>query len=197
MPCYEFEGLSPVVHPEAFVHDTAVLIGDVFIGQGCYVGPSASLRGDFGRLVLEKGANIQDNCVMHSFPGTEAIIEEDGHIGHGAILHGCRIGKNALIGMNAVVMDNAVIGQDSFVAAMSFVKAGFTVPPGMLALGSPARVLRTLTDKELAWKVTGTREYLDLAARSRATMRQVAPLTSPEPDRRRLPGDFRPLNLSR
>ena len=197
MPCYEFEGLIPVIHPGAFVHDTAVLIGDVLIGPGCYVGPSASLRGDFGRLVLEKGSNIQDNCVMHSFPGTEAVIEEDGHVGHGAILHGCRVGKNALIGMNAVVMDNAVIGQDSFVGAMSFVKAGLIVPPRMLALGSPAKILRELTEKELAWKIAGTREYQDLAIRSKATMRQTTPLPAPEPDRRRLPGDLRPLKESR
>ena len=197
MACYEFEGLIPVIHPGAFVHDTAVLIGDVLIGPGCYVGPSASLRGDFGRLVLEKGSNIQDNCVMHSFPGTEAVIEEDGHVGHGAILHGCRVGKNALIGMNAVVMDNAVIGEDSFVGAMSFVKAGLIVPPRMLALGSPAKILRELTEKELAWKIAGTREYQDLAVRSKATMRQTAPLAAPEPDRRRLPGDLRPLKESR
>jgi len=197
MPCYEFEGLIPVVHPDAFVHDTAVLIGDVHIGPGCYVGPGASLRGDFGRLLMEKGANIQDNCVMHSFPGTEAVIEEDGHIGHGAILHGCRVGKNALIGMHVVVMDNAVIGQDSFVGAMSFVKSGFEVPPRMLALGSPAKILRELTEAELAWKIAGTREYQDLAVRSRATLRPIAPLPAPEPDRRRLPGDLRPLHQSR
>ena len=108
MPVYSLEGITPVVHPDAFVHETAVLIGDVLIGAGCYIGPHASLRGDFGRIVVEQGANVQDTCVLHSFPGKDCIVERDGHIGHGAVLHGCRIGPNALIGMNAVVMDDVV-----------------------------------------------------------------------------------------
>ena len=104
---YSIDGVIPVVHPEAYVHPTAVLIGDVIIGPGCYVGPCACLRGDFGRLVLERGSNLQDGCVMHGFPNTDTVIEQDGHVGHGAILHGCRIGRDALVGMNAVVMDGA------------------------------------------------------------------------------------------
>lgn len=107
MPCYEIDGLKPVVHPDAYVHPDAVLIGDVHIGPGVYVAPLASLRGDFGRLIVHAGANIQDCCVMHGFPGIDTVVEEDGHIGHGAILHGCRIRRNALVGMNAVIMDEA------------------------------------------------------------------------------------------
>ena len=136
---YSIDGVIPVVHPEAFVHPTAVLIGDVIIGPGCYVGPCASLRGDFGRLILERGSNIQDGCVMHGFPNTDTVIEEDGHIGHGAILHGCRIGRDALVGMNAVVMDGAIIGESAMVAAMAFVRAGFEVPPRSLAAGIPGQ----------------------------------------------------------
>jgi len=107
MPCYEIDEIRPVVHPTAYLHPTAVLIGDVIIGAGCYIGPACSLRGDFGRLIVEDGANIQDTCVVHGFPGTDTVVEMDGHIGHGAILHGCRIGRNAMVGMNAVVMDKA------------------------------------------------------------------------------------------
>jgi phenylacetic acid degradation protein len=121
---YAIDGLVPVIDPSAYVHPSAVLIGDVIVGPGCYVGPCASLRGDFGRLILGRGANVQDTCVMHGFPGTDTVIEEDGHIGHGAVLHGCRIGRNALVGMNAVIMDNAVLGESSIVAACAFVKAG-------------------------------------------------------------------------
>ncbi|HNO13630.1 MAG TPA: phenylacetic acid degradation protein PaaY, partial [Accumulibacter sp.] len=88
---YAIDGIVPVVDPRAFVHPTAVLIGDVIVGPGCYVGPCASLRGDFGRLILERGANLQDSCVMHGFPGTDTVVGEDGHIGHGAVLHGCRV----------------------------------------------------------------------------------------------------------
>ena len=124
MPCYEINGIVPVVDPTAFVHPTATLIGDVIVGPGCYVAPGASLRGDFGRIVLERGSNLQDCCVMHGFPGTDTTVGEDGHIGHGAILHGCVIKKNAMVGMNAVVMDEAVIGESAIVAACAFVKAG-------------------------------------------------------------------------
>jgi len=110
MPCYAIEGVIPVVHPTAYVHPTAVLIGDVHIGPNCYVGPNASLRGDFGRIVLHAGANVQDNCVMHGFPQQDTLVEENGHIGHGAVLHSCTVRRDALVGMNAVVMDEAVVG---------------------------------------------------------------------------------------
>ena len=107
MPSYSIEGVIPVVHPSAYVHPTAVLIGDVHIGPNCYVGPNASLRGDFGRIVLLAGANVQDNCVMHGFPQQDTVVEENGHIGHGAVLHSCIVRRDALVGMNAVVMDEA------------------------------------------------------------------------------------------
>lgn len=186
---YEIDGITPVVDPSAYVHPSAVLIGDVIIGPDCYVGPCACLRGDFGRLILERGANIQDTCVMHGFPGSDTVVEEDGHIGHGAVLHGCRVGRNALIGMNAVVMDNAVIGESTIVAAGAFVKAGAEIAARMLAVGSPAKVLRPLTEDEMAWKVDGTRLYQELTARSLRSMRLTQALEAIEPDRRRIKAD--------
>lgn len=105
MSYYAFEGLIPVVHPTAFVHPSAVLIGDVIVGAGVYIGPLASLRGDYGRLIVQAGANIQDGCIMHGYCDTDTIVGENGHIGHGAILHGCVIGRDALVGMNSVIMD--------------------------------------------------------------------------------------------
>ena len=183
---YAIDGIVPVVDPTAFVHPTAVLIGDVIVGPGCYVGPCASLRGDFGRLILERGANLQDTCVMHGFPGTDTIVGEDGHIGHGAVLHGCQIRRNALVGMNAVIMDNAVIGESAVVAACAFVKAGVEIPPGSLAAGMPARVIRPLSDGEIAWKVDGTHTYQDLTRRCLATMVECDPLAAVEPERPRI-----------
>ena len=183
---YSINGVTPVVDPTAFVHPSAVLIGDVIVGANCYVGPCASLRGDFGRIELRAGANLQDVCVMHGFPGTDTLVEEDGHIGHGAILHGCIVRRNALVGMNAVVNDNAEIGESSIVAAMAFVKAGMVVPPRTLAAGIPARILRELSAQEMAWKVDGTKSYQELAQRSRATMLRTRPLAAVEPDRKRL-----------
>ncbi len=186
MPCYEINGLVPVVDPTAFVHPSAILIGDVIVGPRCYVGPAASLRGDFGRIVLEAGSNVQDGCVMHGFPGTDTVVEEDGHIGHGAVLHGCVVKKNAMVGMNAVVMDEVVIGESAIVAACAFVKAGEQIPPRSLAVGTPARVLRTLSDEEIAWKVSGTKSYQDLTLRSLQTLKEVVPLTAVEPNRQRI-----------
>jgi phenylacetic acid degradation protein len=183
---YEINGVAPVVHPTAYVHPSAVLIGDVIVGPRCYIGPLASMRGDFGRLILEEGANLQDTCVMHGFPGEDTVVEVDGHIGHGAVLHGCRIGRNAMVGMNAVVMDRAIIGAESIVAAMSFVKAGMQVPPRSMVMGAPARIVREISDKDIAWKSFGTRQYHDLAIRSMQTMREVEALTEVEPDRKRI-----------
>src|SRR4051794_393468 len=148
---YAIDGIVPVVDPSAFVHPSAVLIGDVIVGPRCYIGPLASMRGDFGRLVLEEGANLQDTCVVHGFAGEETVVEVDGHIGHGAVLHGCRIKRNAMVGMNAVVMDRAVVGEESIVAAMSFVKAGMIIPPRSMVMGTPARIVRALTDEDVQW----------------------------------------------
>lgn len=183
---YSIDGVTPVVDPSSYVHPSAVLIGDVVIGRNCYIGPLASLRGDFGRILIGDGANVQDGCIMHGFPGTDSLVEEDGHIGHGAILHGCKIRRGALVGMNSVVNDNADIGEFAIVAAMSFVKAEMVVPPRMLAAGTPARVLRELTTLEMAWKAEGTRSYQELTLRSLNTMQETVALCAPETGRKRL-----------
>jgi phenylacetic acid degradation protein len=194
MPCYEIDGLRPVVDPTAYVHPTAVLIGDVVIGPGAYIGPCASLRGDFGRIVLQAGCNVQDTCVIHGFPASDTLLEDNAHIGHGAVLHGCVIRADALVGMNAVVMDEAEVGAGAFVAASAFVRAGLKVPARSLAAGVPAKVLRELSDQELAWKREGTATYQRLTERCLATMKECAPLPAEEPGRRRLDtGTVQPL----
>lgn len=186
MPIYSLDGLIPVVDPSAFVHPQAVLLGDVIVGPRCYVGPGASLRGDFGRIIMREGANVQDCCVLHSFPSKDTVLEVEAHIGHAAVLHGCIIGRGALIGIGAIVMDDVVVEEEAFVGAASFVRAGFVVPRRTLVLGVPARVVRELKPEELAWKATGTREYQELAERCRASLRECAPLAQAEADRPRL-----------
>ena len=194
MPCYEIDGLRPVVDPTAYVHPTAVLIGDVVVGPGAYVGPCASLRGDFGRIVLEQGCNVQDTCVIHGFPASDTLLEADAHVGHGAVLHGCVVRADALVGMNAVVMDEAEVGPGAFVAASAFVRAGLKVPARSLAAGVPAKILRELSDQELAWKREGTAAYQRLTERCLATMKECVPLAAQEPGRKRLDvGDIQPL----
>lgn len=198
MPCYAIDGVKPVVHPSAYVHPTAILIGDVIVGPGVYVGPSASLRGDFGRLRLAEDSNIQDNCSMHGFPGTETLIDVEAHIGHGAVLHGCVIKRGALVGMNSVVMDGAEVGEESIVAAMCFVKAGMIVPKRSLVTGIPGKVVRQVTDDEYAWKVEGTRTYQDLTVRSMKSMVECTPLAEIEPDRPQVDaGETKPLSQTR
>ena len=183
---YAINGVTPVVDPTAYLHPSAMLVGDVIVGAGCYIGPCASLRGDFGRIEIRAGANLQDCCVAHGFPGSDTVVGEDGHVGHCAVLHGCVIERNALIGMNCVVNDDAVIGESAIVAAMAFVKAKMVVPPRTLVAGIPGKIIRELTQQEIDWKGGGTREYQDLVKRSLSTMREVKPLAAPEPDRKRL-----------
>lgn len=186
MPCYSIEGVIPVVDPSAYIHPTAVLIGDVIVGADCYIGPAACLRGDFGRIVLHRGANLQDTCVVHGFPGHDTVIEENGHIGHGAVLHSCIVRRDALVGMNAVVMDDAEVGEAAIVAACAFIRADMKVPPRSLAAGVPAKILRQLTDQEVAWKQEGTQTYHDLTKRCLASMQEVQPLAAVEANRPQL-----------
>ena len=183
---YAIDGIVPVVHPSAFVHPSAVLIGDVHVGARAYIGPCASLRGDFGRIVVEEGANIQDHCMLHGFPGKDTVAGAETTIGHGAVLHGCVVRRGALVGMNAVVNDNAEVGEDAVIAALAFVKAEGRVPARSLAAGIPARVLRELTAEEIRWKDDNMRLYQQLAERSRDTMREVEALAAPERGRKRI-----------
>lgn len=194
MPCYSIEGVVPVIDPSAYVHPTAVLIGDVIVGPDCYVGPCAVLRGDFGRIVLQRGSNLQDTCVIHGFPAQDTVVEENGHIGHGAVLHSCIVRRDALVGMNAVVMDEAEVGEAAILAACAFVPAGKKIPARSLAAGIPAKVMRELSDQEVAWKLEGTRTYQHLTQRCLASMKEVDPLAAVEADRPRVNApDVKPL----
>ena len=183
MPLYTFEGRSPTVDPGAFIAPTATLVGDVHVEVGASVWFNAVLRADFAPIIVRQGANVQDCCVLHSFPSKDTLLEEDAHIGHGAVLHGCTIRRGALIGIGAIVMDDAVVEEEAFVGAASFVRAGFVVPRRTLVTGVPARIVRTLTPEELAWKATGTREYQELAQRCLATLKECQPLAAPEANR--------------
>ena len=195
---YEIDGIVPVIDPSSFVHPDAILIGDAIVGPNCYVGPGAVMRGDFGRLVLETGVNIQDNCILHGFPGTDTVVRENGHIGHGAVLHGCQVGPNTLVGMNSVVNDDAVIGAECIVAAMAFVRAGEKFPPRSLIAGIPAKILRQVSDDEIEWKSSGTRDYQTLTKRSLKTLKSATALSTPEADRPRMPvASSQPFHVGR
>jgi carbonic anhydrase/acetyltransferase-like protein (isoleucine patch superfamily) len=165
-----------VVHGSAFVHPAATIIGDVTIGPDVYVGPSAAIRGDWGAIVIEDGCNVQETCVIHSFPGVTVRLEPGAHIGHGAVIHGAHIGANVLVGMNAVIMDRATVGAGSIIGALTFVPADMEIPPRKVVVGNPARIVKDVSDEMLAWKTEGTHLYQQLPGRLHAGLVPCEPL---------------------
>jgi len=177
---YEFNGHRPVVHPSSFVHPQAAVTGNVVIGKGVYVGPGAAIRGDWGRIVIEDGCNVQESCTIHLFPGATVLLREGAHIGHGAIVHGATIGRNCLIGMNAVIMDNADIGDECIVGALSLVRTGEIIPPRSVVVGNPGKIVKAVSDEMLGWKTEGTAIYQALPGEMQADWKPCEPLRPEE-----------------
>ncbi|MEP6492763.1 MAG: transferase hexapeptide repeat family protein [bacterium] len=180
---FEFDGFRPVIDESAFVHPNATVTGNVVIGRNVYVGPGAAIRGDWGAIVIEDGCNVQENCVIHMFPGVTVVLETAAHIGHGAIVHGARIGRNSLIGMNAVVMDNAVVGAECIVGALTFVPADMQIPDRKVVVGNPARIVKDVSDDMITWKTEGTLLYQALPATLYETLKPCEPLRAVPADR--------------
>jgi phenylacetic acid degradation protein len=186
MPAYSFQGIVPVVDPTSYVHPLASLIGDVIVGPGCFIAPGASLRGDFGRIIVEGDSSIQDNSTIHTSSGNDTVIGRGATIGHGAVVHGCSIGANTLIGINAVILDNASIGPESLVAAHSLVKSDVITPARSLVAGNPARVIREFAPEQVTWRNDGQGEYQRLAREALTDLRETPPLQAPETARPRI-----------
>lgn len=184
---YEFNGYKPVVDERAYLHPQCAVTGNVLIGKDVYVGPFASIRGDWGMVIIEDGCNIQESCTVHMFPGVTVYLREGAHIGHGAIVHGAEIGRNSLVGMNAVIMDEAVIGEESIIGALTFVKAGTEIPRRSLVVGQPARIIGPVSDEMLSWKTAGTALYQSLPTQCREALKPCEPLREvPEARREQL-----------
>ena len=181
---YEFNGYKPVIHPSSFVHKEATIIGNVIIGKNVYIGPGASLRGDWGQITIEDGCNVQDNCIIHIFPGKDVVLQENAHIGHGAIIHGANIGKNTLIGMNAVVMDDANVGDECIVGALCFVKGEMQIPNRKIVVGNPAQIKGDVSDNMINWKSKGTAVVPRVARRMQNINERMQPLSEMEEDRK-------------
>jgi carbonic anhydrase/acetyltransferase-like protein (isoleucine patch superfamily) len=160
-----YKGIAPRVHPTAWVHPAAVVIGDVEIGPHVSIWPGVILRGDCGKIVIGAHSNVQDGSVVHTTGGfSETHVGERCTIGHTVILHGCRIGNDCLIGMHSTVLDNAVIGDHSIVAAGAVVTIGKQFPPRSMLMGSPAKVVREVSAANLEQIDFGWRAYQDYAA---------------------------------
>jgi len=191
MTIYAYGPHHPVIHESAFVHPNATVTGNVIIGRDVYIGPGAALRGDWGGIVVGDGCNVQENCTVHMFPGITVTLEPGAHVGHGAVIHGARIGRNSLVGMNAVVMDRAVIGAECVVGALCLVPADMVVPDRSVVVGNPARIVKDVSDEMLAWKTEGTRLYQALPGELRAGLREVEPLREVPPGRPAQPATYR------
>ncbi|WP_372367838.1 transferase hexapeptide repeat family protein [Candidatus Uabimicrobium sp. HlEnr_7] len=173
---FEFDGYKPVIDKSAYIHENASITGNVIIGKDVYIGPGAAIRGDWGEIIIEDGCNVQENCTIHMFPGVTVTLHKSAHIGHGAIIHGATIGENSLIGMNAVIMDNVIIGKGCIIGALCFVKASTEIPDRKLVVGNPARIIKDVPDKMLAWKTKGTELYQGLPKELYSSLKPCEPL---------------------
>lgn len=157
----EYDGKKPIIANSAFIAPNATIIGDVIVEDGASVWFGAVLRGDLGPIVVGAGSSVQDNCVIHMTDGG-TYIDEDVTIGHGAVLHNCRIGKSTVIGMNAVVLDNAQIGEECVVAAGSVVSANAAFPSRTLIAGIPAVKKKEIAGSSLWWVQESSKWYQQL-----------------------------------
>jgi len=180
---FSFKGFTPVIHESAFIHPNATVTGNVIIGKDVYIGPGAALRGDWGRIEIGDGCNIQENCTIHMFPGKTVILEPSAHIGHGAIIHGGILKRNCLIGMNAVIMDDAIVGEESIIGALTFVPAGMDIPGRSLVVGNPAKIIKQVSDEMIGWKTKGTQLYQALPGECHDSLRATEPLREEEKNR--------------
>lgn len=190
---YEFNGIKPVIHPSAFIHPQAAVTGHVVVGKNVYIGPGAAIRGDWGKIIIEDGCNVQENCTIHMFPGVTVLLQEGAHIGHGAIIHGATIGRNSLVGMNAVLMDDVELGEECIVGALSFIKQGEKIPPRSLMAGNPAKLIRQVSDDMIDWKTKGTKLYQALPAQCHQTLKPCEPLPEEIEQTPQIAIDYKPF----
>ncbi len=190
---YSFKEFIPVIDPSSFIHPLAAVTGNVMIGKDCYVGPGAALRGDWGKIIIEDGCNVQENCIIHMFPGVTVLLKEAAHIGHGAIIHGATIGKNCLVGMNAVIMDNVELGDECIVGALTFIKQDEKIPARSLVAGNPGKIIKQVSDEMIAWKTEGTKLYQGLPKEMFEGWKEVEPLREPPVELRNQETNYKPF----
>ncbi len=187
---YEFDGYKPVIHETAYIHPQAAVTGNVIIGKDVYIGPGAAIRGDWGKIMIQDGCNVQENCTIHMFPGVTVTLHEAAHIGHGAIIHGATIGPNTLVGMNAVIMDRVSIGKECIIGALAFVKEGMQIPDRKVVVGNPAKIVKDVTDEMAQWKTEGTGWYQRLPKQLHDTLKECQPLRQIPEDRKDQSGNY-------
>ncbi len=160
---YTLSDISPQIHACCYVAPSAAVIGDVLLGEDTSVWFGAVLRGDVERITIGRGANVQDNSVLHCDPGAPLILDEYVTVGHQVMLHGCRVGRNSLIGIGSTILNHASIGANSIVGANALITEHKEFPDGVLILGAPAKVVRNLTEEEIATLPNYATRYIERA----------------------------------
>lgn len=188
---FRFEKYTPIIHPSSFIHPLASVTGNVVIGKNVFIGSGAAIRGDFGEIIIEDGCNVQENCIIHMFPGVTVRLKTGAHIGHGAIIHGAQIGKNVLVGMNSVIMDNVIIGDECIIGAMSFITEGTNIPKRKLVVGNPAKIIKDVSDEMMKWKTQGTEIYRQLVEDCIHDMKETQPLRKNHPRPKKQKGNYK------
>jgi len=190
---YSFKEFIPVIDPSSFIHPLAAVTGNVVIGKHCYIGPGAAIRGDWGKIIIEDGCNVQENCIIHMFPGVTVLLKEAAHIGHGAIIHGATIGKNCLVGMNAVIMDNVELGDECIIGALTFIKQDEKIPARSLVAGNPGKIIKQVSDEMIAWKTEGTNLYQALPKEMFDSWKEVEALRELPVELRKQDSNYKPF----
>ncbi len=176
MAIYEFEGNRPEISVSAYIHPTASIIGNVLIGDQCFIGPGAVIRADYGKVCLGSGCAIEDNCIIHSEPGSIVIMENDIIVGHGAIVHGpCLIKSNVIIGMGSIISTGCEIGSYGFLAAGSILLPGQHIPERTMAAGNPALPKKPLDEKLLYYSEKAPALYRELSGRYLKGLKLISP----------------------
>ena len=173
MPIYQFEKKIPKISTSSYMHPLAVIIGDVEIGDRCFIGAGAVLRGDFGRIKIGKGTSVQENCILHGDVEETLSIGDHVIIGHGAIIHDATVRSNVLVGMNSILMNRVFCEDHVLIAAASLVKEGFHIPSNVLVAGNPAKIIKPLSREQKKAIYQGVKSYQNLVKRYKKTCFEV------------------------
>jgi carbonic anhydrase/acetyltransferase-like protein (isoleucine patch superfamily) len=173
MPIYALSGVAPAIDPAAYIAFEATVIGKVTLAEDCSVWSGAVIRGDNEAIELAAGVNVQEGAVLHTDPGYPMRIEANVTIGHQAMLHGCTIGEGTLVGIQAVILNGAKIGRNCLVGAGALVTERKEFPDNSLIVGAPAKVLRTLTEEDIAGMRRSAAEYIERARRFRTELERI------------------------
>ncbi|MBN2254097.1 MAG: gamma carbonic anhydrase family protein [Deltaproteobacteria bacterium] len=174
MPIYEYEVKQPSVSPSSFIHPDAVVIGDVTIGQRCFIAPGVVIRADNGPIVIGDDTSIQDNTVIHVDKGATVVIERDVLVGHSVVIHDAHIKQRCVIGMGAILLFGVVCEEGVFVGAGAVVPSGMIIPANKLVAGNPARIIKDVTPQQQSYAEYGVRDYIGFTETYRKTMKRIS-----------------------